>query len=144
MYGSVTYLYSGFYWSARPPRQAEQKFIRARQLGIYEAAEGDGSEGGACGYKTMVHANGYKKRETEVSDVLFKNGLGCGTCYKVMCYGHPLCNKKPITVVAMDQSPGGSWPHFDLSGSAFSRMAIDNRFAAGLRNVGKLKVAWTR
>ncbi|KAL3632310.1 Pollen allergen [Castilleja foliolosa] len=110
----------------------------------YHAADGDGSDGGACGYGTMIHANGYKTRETAVSDVLFRDGLGCGRCYKVMCYGHPLCNKRFITVVAMDQSPGGSWPHFDLSGSAFGRMAIDSRSAAGLRNVGKINIAWTR
>ncbi|GFP78785.1 expansin-b16 [Phtheirospermum japonicum] len=104
---------------------------------------GDGSDGGACGYERLIHANGYKTRETAVSDVLFRNGLGCGACYKVMCFGIPFCNKKAVTVVVMDQSPGGFYPHFDLSGSAFGRLAT-NGSADRLRNVGKIKIVWKR
>uniref|UniRef100_N1QQY0 Uncharacterized protein n=1 Tax=Aegilops tauschii TaxID=37682 RepID=N1QQY0_AEGTA len=49
----------------------------------YGSAEGDGSDGGACGYGTLVDVVPMKARVGAVSPVLFKAGEGCGACYKV-------------------------------------------------------------
>ncbi|EMS45795.1 Expansin-B16 [Triticum urartu] len=49
----------------------------------YGSAEGDGSDGGACGYGTLVDVVPMKARVGAVSPVLFKSGEGCGACYKV-------------------------------------------------------------
>jgi expansin len=56
-----------------------------------------------------------KARVGAVSPVLFKNGEGCGACYKVRCLGSSICSRRAVT----DECPGGvcsgGRTHFDLS-----------------------------
>jgi hypothetical protein len=62
-----------------------------------------------------------KARVGAVSPVLFKNGEGCGACYKVRCLDSSICSRRAVT----DECPGGvcsgGRTHFDLSGAAFGR-----------------------
>ncbi|TVU36839.1 hypothetical protein EJB05_18789, partial [Eragrostis curvula] len=62
-----------------------------------------------------------------------------GACYKVKCLDHGICSRRAVT----DECPGGvcsgGRTHFDLSGAAFSRMAV----AGGrLRDRGELSVVY--
>ncbi|GAA0186854.1 hypothetical protein Leryth_019846 [Lithospermum erythrorhizon] len=113
----------------------------------YGSPDGDGSSGGACGYGTMVDVKPYKARVGAVSPILFKGGEGCGACYKVRCLDRSICKKKAVTVIITDESPtlssSASHTHFDLSGAAFSRMAVSGHGGA-LRNRGKIIVTYRR
>jgi hypothetical protein len=113
----------------------------------YGDAEGDGSTGGACGYGSLVDVVPMKARVGSVSPVLFKDGEGCGACYKVKCLDHGICSRRAVTVIVTDECPGGlcafGRTHFDLSGAAFSRMAVAG--AGGhLRDRGQLSVVYRR
>ena len=104
--------------------------------------------GGACGYGSLVDVVPMKARVGSVSPPLFKDGEGCGACYKVKCLDHGICSRRAVTVIVTDECPGGGLcgggnTHFDLSGAAYSRMAIAGA-GAHLRDRGQLKVVYRR
>ncbi|KAL9257732.1 Expansin-B3-like protein [Drosera capensis] len=113
----------------------------------YGAADGDGSDGGACGYGSLVDVKPLKARVGAVSPILFKNGEGCGACYKVMCLDKSICSRRPVTIIVTDECPGGvcsgGRTHFDLSGAAFGRMAMAGE-GNMLRNKGLIPVTYHR
>lgn len=113
----------------------------------YGSPDGDGSDGGACGYGSLVDVKPLRARVGAVSPVLFKGGEGCGACYKVKCLDDSICSRRAVTVIITDECPGGycsaGRTHFDLSGAAFGRMAVagDNN---ELRNRGEISVIYRR
>ncbi|KAH9792591.1 expansin-B3 [Citrus sinensis] len=113
----------------------------------YGSPEGDGSDGGACGYGSLVDVKPLRARVGAVSPVLFKNGGGCGACYKVRCLDKSICSRRAVTIIVTDECPGGycsnGRTHFDLSGAAFGRMAIAGE-SGELRNRGELPVIYRR
>ncbi|KAL5977727.1 Expansin-B16 [Asimina triloba] len=82
-----------------------------------------------------------------VSPVLFKDGEGCGACYKVRCSDRSICSRRAVTIIVVDECPGGycanGRTHFDLSGAAFGRMAILGE-GTQLRNRGEISVIYKR
>ncbi|KQK00497.1 expansin-B16 [Brachypodium distachyon] len=113
----------------------------------YGSADGDGSDGGACGYGTLVDVAPMKARVGAVSPVLFKGGEGCGACYKVRCLDAGICSRRAVTVIVTDECPGGycssGRTHFDLSGAAFGRLAVAGH-GGQLRNRGEISVVFRR
>ena len=105
------------------------------------------SAGGACGYGSLVDVKPFRARVGAVSPVLFKNGEGCGACYKVRCLDKSICSRRAVTIIVTDECPGGYCSngntHFDLSGAAFGRMAISGENGQ-LRNRGELPVIYRR
>jgi hypothetical protein len=103
--------------------------------------------GGACGYGSLVDVTPLKARVGAVSPVLFKNGQGCGACFKVKCLDKSICSRRAVTVIVTDECPGGPCAngrtHFDLSGAAFGRMAVAGE-GSPLRNRGELSVVYRR
>jgi expansin len=103
--------------------------------------------GGACGYGSLVDVVPYKARVGAVSPVLFKGGEGCGACYKVRCLDPSICSRRAVTIIVTDECPGGycssGKSHFDLSGAAFSRMAVAGH-GPQLRNRGEISVVFRR
>lgn len=103
--------------------------------------------GGACGYGSLVDVRPFRARVGAVSDVLFKNGEGCGACYKVRCLDRHICSRRAATVIVTDECPGGYCAfgrrHFDLSGAAFGHMAVRGR-GNSLRNRGELPIIFRR
>lgn len=105
--------------------------------------------GGACGYGSMVDVKPFRARVGAVSPILYLNGEGCGSCYKVKCVDpSDLCAKRPVTVIITDQCPNGGFcangrTHFDLSGAAFGHMAIPGQ-SNDLRDKGILHVLYRR
>ncbi|KAF5934984.1 hypothetical protein HYC85_026113 [Camellia sinensis] len=87
----------------------------------YGSPDGDGSDGGACGYGSLVDVKPLRARVGAVSPVLFKGGEGCGACYKVKCLDDSICSRRAVTVIITDECPGGycsaGRTHFDLSGA---------------------------
>ncbi|KAJ7523951.1 hypothetical protein O6H91_18G069900 [Diphasiastrum complanatum] len=112
----------------------------------YGSPNGAGTDGGACGYGSLP-GTPYGLDVTAGSPVLFKDGKGCGSCYRVKCMDGALCSNNPVTVVITDECPGGycasGRTHFDLSGTAFSQMANPGRSPA-LLNSGAVQVLYER
>uniref|UniRef100_A0ACD5Z2J6 Uncharacterized protein n=1 Tax=Avena sativa TaxID=4498 RepID=A0ACD5Z2J6_AVESA len=113
----------------------------------YGSADGDGSDGGACGYGSLVDVVPMKARVGAVSPVLFKSGEGCGACYKVRCLDRGICSRRAVTVIVTDECPGGycssGRTHFDLSGAAFGRLAVAGH-GGQLRDRGEISVVFRR
>nr|XP_043636430.1 expansin-B3-like [Erigeron canadensis] len=113
----------------------------------YGSPEGDGSDGGACGYGSLVDVKPFRARVGAVSPILFKGGEGCGACYKVKCLDKSICSRRAVTVIITDECPGGYCSggntHFDLSGAAFGRMAVAGDHNQ-LRNRGVLNILYRR
>ncbi|KAL2937710.1 Expansin-B3 [Bienertia sinuspersici] len=111
----------------------------------YGDPNGSGSDGGACGYGSLVDVKPFRARVGAVSPILFKNGEGCGACYKVKCLDSQICSRRAVTVIITDECPGCSArnAHFDLSGAAFGRLAISGEDTQ-IRNRGVLNVIYRR
>ncbi|KAJ6975870.1 hypothetical protein NC653_031637 [Populus alba x Populus x berolinensis] len=113
----------------------------------YGSPDGDGSDGGACGYGSLVDVKPLRARVGAVSPILFKNGEGCGACYKVRCLDKSICSERAVTIIVTDECPGGycsnGHTHFDLSGAAFGHMAISGENGQ-LRNRGEIPVIYRR
>ncbi|KAK2386797.1 expansin-B3 precursor [Trifolium repens] len=96
----------------------------------YGDANGDGSEAGACGYGNAVGEPPFFSMISAGSPLIYNLGKGCGSCYEVKCTKNSACSGNPVSVVITDECAecgSDAQYHFDLSGSAFSSMAISGR-----------------
>ncbi|KEH16672.1 putative expansin/Lol pI [Medicago truncatula] len=112
----------------------------------YGSPDGDGSEGGACGYRNAVGEPPFSSMISAGSPLIYNKGKGCGSCYEVRCTGNSVCSGNPVKVVITDECAGcGSDAeyHFDLSGSAFGSMAVSGEDEE-LRNAGKIVIEHRR
>uniref|UniRef100_A0ACD5TIH2 Uncharacterized protein n=1 Tax=Avena sativa TaxID=4498 RepID=A0ACD5TIH2_AVESA len=111
----------------------------------YGAPTGAGPDdnGGACGYK---HVNQYPFMSMGScgNEPLFKDGMGCGACYRIRCVNNRACSGKPETVMITDMNyyPVAKY-HFDLSGTAFGAMAKPGQNDK-LRHAGIIDIQFRR
>ncbi|KAH7843589.1 hypothetical protein Vadar_018475 [Vaccinium darrowii] len=130
--------------SAGPLRSVSDPHWYPATATWYGSPDGDGSDGGACGYGSLVDVKPLRARVGAVTPILFKGGEGCGACYKVKCLDESICSRRAVTVIITDECPGCSaGSHFDLSGTAFGRMAVAGE-GNQLRNRGELPVMYRR
>nr|GEW26228.1 N-alpha-acetyltransferase 10-like [Tanacetum cinerariifolium] len=76
-------VFRGTKCSGGPLKHSSVSHWRPATATWYGSPEGDGSNGGACGYGSLVDVKPFKARVGAVSPILFKGGEGCGACYKV-------------------------------------------------------------
>ncbi|CAH9121261.1 unnamed protein product [Cuscuta epithymum] len=136
---------SGFFAAAVSLRGVEDWNWYHGHSTWYGSPEGDGSNGGACGYGIMVDAYPLKARVGAVSPEVFDGGEACGNCYKVRCLDPTICSNKSVTIVVADQAPPRyrDAPLFDLCGAAFGRMAVAG-MGTELRNRGEMPIVFRR
>ena len=99
--------------------------------------------GGACGFKN-VNQYPFLSMTSCGNQPLFRDGKGCGSCYKIRCSKHPACSGRAETVVITDMNYYPVAPyHFDLSGTAFGKLAKPGR-NDDLRRAGIVDVQFAR
>ncbi|KAK3149915.1 hypothetical protein QOZ80_3AG0224650 [Eleusine coracana subsp. coracana] len=99
--------------------------------------------GGACGYKDVDKApfNGLTGCGNEP---IFKDGLGCGSCYEIKCKEPAECSGEPVLIKITDKNYEHiAAYHFDLSGKAFGAMAKKGE-EDKLRKAGELMLQFRR
>ncbi|KAL6847574.1 hypothetical protein ACP4OV_022600 [Aristida adscensionis] len=104
---------------------------------------GPDDNGGACGYKD-VDKEPFKGMIACGNPPIFKDGLGCGSCFEVKCEKPEECSNEAvvITVTDMNYEPIAPY-HFDLSGTAFGAMAKKGE-EEKLRKAGELELKFRR
>ncbi|GLJ06554.1 hypothetical protein SUGI_0041790 [Cryptomeria japonica] len=96
------------------------QFVDSRAA-YYGTPDGLGTSSGACGYGEYgrdVKAGNV----AAASQLLYRNGAGCGACYQVRCKNKYLCTYSGVTVVVTDHGEGDR-TDFIMSPHAFTTMA---------------------
>ncbi|XP_047164944.1 expansin-like B1 [Vigna umbellata] len=108
----------------------------------YSSPGGYGNPRGACGYgeygMTMNNGN-----VVAVSGGLWRNGAGCGACYKVWCKRAEYCNAKGVYVVATDYGEGDR-TEFIMSKRGFSELGKNAAASAKLLKEGVVNISFKR
>ncbi|XP_062075768.1 expansin-like B1 [Humulus lupulus] len=96
----------------------------ASRATYYGSPDGYGTRSGACGFGEYgrVVNNGYV---SAVSRALYKDGAGCGACYKVRCKNPHLCSYDGVDIVVTDYGEGDR-TDFILGPRAFKKLALPN------------------
>eukprot|EP00253_Pinus_taeda_P005837 PITA_05837 len=106
----------------------------------YRSADGLGTEGGACGY-------GFFGRNLNRGDVaavaqLYRNGTGCGACYKVRCTNKDLCRSEGVKIVVTDYGQGDR-TDFIMSLHGYSKLGRPDK-ANQLISLGVVDIEYKR
>ncbi|XP_039145972.1 expansin-like B1 [Dioscorea cayenensis subsp. rotundata] len=123
----------------RSPVRADT-FTHSRAA-YYPNSDQQGTSDGACGYKSFgATLNG---GDVSAASNLYRNGVGCGACYQVICTDSSLCSTDGVRIVITD-SGSSSDTDFILSQKAFSKMGQTADAGASLLSLGAVDIEYQR
>jgi hypothetical protein len=100
-------------------------------------------KGGACGYKD-VDKPPFSGMTSCGNEPIFKDGLGCGSCFEIKCDKPAECSGEPVVVYITDMNYEHiARYHFDLAGKAFGAMAKKGQ-EEKLRKAGEIDMQFRR
>ncbi|XP_061354834.1 expansin-like B1 [Gastrolobium bilobum] len=107
----------------------------------YGTPDGYGNPNGACGFGDY----GRTIQDGSVAAVagLWRNGAGCGACYRVRCTLPGLCNHNGAIVLATDYGQGDR-TDFIMSPRAFAKLGRDAKASAELAKYGVVDIEFER
>ncbi|KAL1371041.1 hypothetical protein HN51_001264 [Arachis hypogaea] len=115
-------------------------FVQSRAE-YYPNSEVNGTDAGACGFGSFgATING---GDVSAASNLYRNGVGCGSCYQVRCTNNTYCLDNGVTVVITDQGSGDG-TDFILSQRAFGGMAQTSDKAPYLLALGIVDIEYRR
>ncbi|KAL4199618.1 hypothetical protein AMTRI_Chr03g145790 [Amborella trichopoda] len=107
----------------------------------YSSQDDLGTEVGACGFGSFgVSLNG---GDVSAASQLYRNGVGCGSCYQVRCTNNKNCSEQGVTIVITDHGEGDR-TDFILSRRAFGKMARTQDASSSLLALGVLDIEYKR
>ncbi|EEF33601.1 Major pollen allergen Ory s 1 precursor, putative [Ricinus communis] len=111
------------------------------QAAYYPNSDEQGTDRGACGFGSFgATING---GDVSAASNLYRDGVGCGSCYQVRCINSNYCTDKGVVITITDQGSSGN-ADFILSRRAFGRMAQTTDAAASLLSLGVVDVEYRR
>ncbi|RDX70856.1 Expansin-like B1 [Mucuna pruriens] len=115
-------------------------FVQSRAA-YYPNSEENGTDVGACGFGSFgATVNG---GDVSAASNLYRNGVGCGSCYQVRCSNSAYCSDNGVTVVITDQGSSDN-TDFILSQRAFGGMALTTDAADSLLALGVVDIEYRR
>ncbi|XP_014507592.1 expansin-like B1 [Vigna radiata var. radiata] len=119
-----------------------QEYTKSRAT-FYSTSDGYGTPTGACGFGEYGRKmNWYDGSVAGVSG-LWRNGVGCGTCYQVKCLIEKLCDENGAYLVATDQGYGDN-TDFVMSPRAFTELGRDENAYEELKKYGTVDIEYRR
>ncbi|KAG6687526.1 hypothetical protein I3842_11G075700 [Carya illinoinensis] len=99
---------------------SQDVFTYSSRATYYGSRNSDGIPREACGFGEF----GRTVNDGNVAGVskLYRNGTGCGACYRVRCRSSQYCSERGVNVVVTDYG-GGDKTDFILSSRAYARLA---------------------
>ncbi|XP_027337445.1 expansin-like B1 [Abrus precatorius] len=117
------------------------EYVTNSRATYYNTPDGYGNPRGACGFgeygKTINNGS------VAAVSGLWRNGAGCGTCYRVWCKMPQYCNANGVQVVATDYGEGDR-TDFIMSPRAFSSLGRNAFASSKLMKYGVVDVEFKR
>ncbi|XP_057825110.2 expansin-like B1 [Cryptomeria japonica] len=105
---------------------------------FYATSDGLGTPSGACGYGSFGRTlNG---GQVAAASDLYKDGIGCGSCYQITCTNEELCTEEGVTIVVTDYGVGNG-TEFIMSPTAYSKLAQPDK-AKQLVSLGVIDIEY--
>jgi len=107
----------------------------------YGSPDSLGSDSGACGYGSFGrNLNG---GDVACASQLYRNGLGCGACYQVICTDQALCAEEGVKIVITDMGQGDR-TDFILSPHGYSKLGSSANASNQLIAMGVVDIKYKR
>ncbi|XP_071692607.1 expansin-like B1 [Rutidosis leptorrhynchoides] len=130
-----------FVLSSAQTATSSDSFTHSRAA-YYPGSDEKGSEIGRCGYGPFGATinDGYVAAG---SDLVYRDGVGCGACYQVRCTNSKDCSNEGVTVVVTDHGSSDR-TDFIMSQKAFRKMAQSTYAEPSLLSQGIVDIEYRR